>query len=66
MSRNGYKTTFMEKCVTFTINIRGNFTNYFSAHRSTKHFDWVSADYNGYYIQEPGKLDKYGFSRLPA
>ena len=27
---NGYKTTFTEKCVTFTINIRENFTNYFS------------------------------------
>ena len=27
---NGYKTTFMEKCIKFTINIRGNFTNYFS------------------------------------
>ena len=27
------------------------------------HFvDWVSADYNGYYIQESGKSDKYGFS----
>ena len=24
---NGYKTTFMEKCITFTINIRENFTN---------------------------------------
>ena len=32
MSHNGYKTTFMEKCVTFTINIRENFTNYFSHH----------------------------------
>ena len=27
---NGYKTTFTEKCVTFTINIRENFTKYFS------------------------------------
>ena len=27
---NGYRTTFTEKCVTFTINIRENFTNYFS------------------------------------
>ena len=27
---NGYKTTFMEKCIKFTINIRENFTNYFS------------------------------------
>ena len=32
--------------------------------RSTKHFvDQVLADYNGYYIQESGKLDKYGFSQ---
>ena len=31
--------------------------------RLTKHFvDRVSADYNGYYMQESGKLDKYGFS----
>ena len=27
---NGYKTTFIEKCVKFTINTRENFTNYFS------------------------------------
>ena len=27
---NGYKTTFMGKCIKFTINIRENFTNYFS------------------------------------
>ena len=27
---NGNKTTFMEKCIKFTINIRENFTNYFS------------------------------------
>ena len=27
---NGHKTTFMEKCIKFTINIRENFTNYFS------------------------------------
>ena len=26
---NGYKTTFMGKCVKFTINTRENFTNYF-------------------------------------
>ena len=39
----------------------------FPAHRLTKHFvDWVSADYNGYYIQESDKSDKYGFSWLPA
>ena len=41
--------------------------NIFPAIQSTKHFaDWVSADYNGYYIQESGKSDKYGFSLLPA
>ena len=35
----------------------------FCAVRSTKHFvDWVSADYNGYYMQGSGKSDKYGFS----
>ena len=28
--------------------------------------DWVSADYNGYYIQESGKSDKYGFPQLPV
>ena len=34
----------------------------FPAIRSTKHFvDQVSADYNSYYMQESGKLDKYGF-----
>ena len=61
---NGYKTTFIEKCVKFTINRRENFTNYFfSAVRSTKHFvDQVSADYNGYCMQGSGKSDKYGFS----
>ena len=31
--------------------------------QSTKHFvDWVLANYNGYYMQGSGKLDKYGFS----
>ena len=35
----------------------------FCAVQSTKHFvDWVSADYNGYYMQGSSKLDKYGFS----
>ena len=39
----------------------------FRAIRSTKHLvDWVSADYIDYYMQESGKLDKYGFSLLPA
>ena len=38
MSRNGYKTTFTEKCVTFTINIREIFTNYFSHHSIDKAF----------------------------
>ena len=41
--------------------------NIFPAIQSTKYFvDWVLADYNGYYIQESGKSDKYGFSLLPA
>ena len=36
--------------------------NIFPAIQSTKHFvDRVSADYNGYYIQESGKSNKYGF-----
>ena len=49
-------------------SIQEKFYQLFFLHfRSTKHFvDWVSADYNGYYIQESGKLDKYGFSLLPA
>ena len=35
----------------------------FRAVRSAKHFvDWVSADYNGYYMQVSAKSDKYGFS----
>ena len=44
------------------------FINYFfPASRSTKHLvDRVSADDIGYYKQESGKLDKYGFSWLPA
>ena len=34
----------------------------FPAIRSTKHFvDQVLANYNGYYMQESGKSDKYGF-----
>ena len=42
-------------------------SNIFPAIRLTKHFvDWVLANYNGYYIQESGKSDKYGFSLLPA
>ena len=35
--------------------------------QSTKHYvDWVSADYNGYYGQESGKSDKYGFFLVPV
>ena len=65
---NGYKSTFMEYCVKSTINARENFTNYFfRTIRSTKHLaDWVSADYIDYYMQGSGRLDKYGFSLLPA
>ena len=67
ISHNGYKTTFREKCVTFTINTRLNFTNYFSHNFDQLSFydikvDRVLADYNGYYRQESGKLGKYGFS----
>ena len=63
--------TSREKCVTFTINTRLNFTNYFFRNfdrlsiYDTK-VDWVSADYNGYYIQESGKSDKYGFFLVPV
>ena len=65
--RNGYKSTFMEYCVKSTINTRENFTNYFSRCSITKHLvDWVSPDYIDYYMQGFGKLDKYGFSLLPA
>ena len=39
----------------------------FHAIRSTKHLvDQVLADYIDYYMQGSGKLDKYGFSLLPA
>ena len=39
----------------------------FCAIRSTKHLvDRVSGDYIDYYQQGSGKLDKYGFSLLPA
>ena len=56
----------MEKCVTFTINTRENFTNYFSHNFDQLSIcdvkvDRVSADYNGYYIQGSSKSDKYGF-----
>ena len=63
MLHNIFKTTFIEKCIEFTINTRENFTNYFCTIRSTKYFvDWVSANYNGYYMQGSGKSDKYGFT----
>ena len=66
ISRNGYKTTSREKCITFTINTRLNFTNYFFRDLDRLSIydikvDRVSADYNGYYRQESGKSDKYGF-----
>ena len=66
ISCNGYRTTFREKCITFTINTREIFTNYFSHDFDRLSIydvkvDQVSADYNGYYIQESSKLDKYGF-----
>ena len=39
----------------------------FHAVRLTKHLvDWVLPDYIDYYMQGSGKLDKYGFSLLPA
>ena len=40
---------------------------FFCTGRSTKHLvDQVLANYIGYYMQGSGKLDKYGFSLLPA
>ena len=38
ISCNGYKTTFKEKCVTFTINTRGIFPIILPQLQSTKHF----------------------------
>ena len=38
ISRNGYKTICREKCITFTINTRENFTTIFLQFRSTKQF----------------------------
>ena len=68
---DGYKSTFMEYCIKSTINTRGILPILsiilFRAVRSTKHLvDQVSADYIGLYMQGFGKLDKYGFSLLPA
>ena len=66
ISRNGYKTMLRGKYITFTINTRENFTNYFSHNFDQLSIydikvNQVSADYNGYYRQESSKLDKYGF-----
>ena len=55
---------FRKKCVTFTISEK-IYQLFFPQFRSTKHYDikvdQVLADYNGYYRQESGKSDKYGF-----
>ena len=57
----------MEYCIKSTVNTKQSLPIIFRAVRSTKHLvDWVSADYNGYYMQGSGKLDKYGFSLAPA
>ena len=61
----------MEYCVKSTINTRGILPILsiilFRTVRLTKHLvDRVSADYIGFYMQGSGKLDKYGFSLLPA
>ena len=37
-SRNGYKTTFREECITVTVYTRENFTIIFPQFRSTKQF----------------------------
>ena len=64
---NGYKSTFMEYCIKSTINARGILPIIFCAIRSTKHLvDQVLADYLDNHMQGSGKLDKYGFSLLPA
>ena len=40
---------------------------FFPTVRLTKHLvDQFSADYIGFYKQGSGRLDKYGFFRLPA
>ena len=61
ISRNSYKSTFRGKCVTFTINTRENFTNYFSLNFDRLSIydikvDQVLANYNGYYRQESGNV----------
>ena len=47
-----------------TMNTRGTLSifikYFFPAGRSTKHLDWSSADYIGFYSQGSGKSDKYG------
>ena len=61
----------MEYCVKSTINTRGTLSifikYFFHAVRLTKYVvDRVLADYIGFYMQGPGKSDKYGFSLLPV
>ena len=60
---NGYKTTFMKNALNIQSIQEKILPIIFCAVRSTKHFvDRVSADYNGYYMQESGKSDNYGFT----
>ena len=58
----------MEYCVKSTINTRGilPILSIISFAPFDRLVDWVSADHIGFYMQGSGKLDKYGFSLLPA
>ena len=59
---NGYKSTLNLQSIQEKI-----LPIIFRTVQSTKHLvDWVSADCIDYYMQGSGKLDKYGFSLLPA
>ena len=64
---NVYKSTFMGYCVNIQSIQEKILTIIFRAIRLTKHLvDQLLADYIDNYMQGSGKLDKYGFSLLPA
>ena len=71
ISFNGYKTTFRENAL-YLQSIQEKiffffYQLFFPQFQSTKHFvDQVLADYNGYYRQESGKSDIYGFCWCPT
>ena len=59
---NGYKTHLQENAFNLQSIQEKILPIILRAIRSTKHFiDWLLANYNGYYMQGSGKLDKYGF-----